>query len=102
MPATLKLTRKAVVEVLHRTAFDILVDGEHAGSIGMHDTFETSVTAGDHTIKVRDGRYSSQEVQFQVLEGDVINFTARCRRPDAILLASFVIPSLALKLRRAA
>jgi hypothetical protein len=101
MSATVKLTRKApVMEIQHRGTFDVLVDGDRVGSIESDgDTFETPVASGRHTIKVRDGRYSSQELSFEVNDGQVISFRCHGRRIPPIWLASFVMPSWALKLR---
>jgi hypothetical protein len=78
--ATLKLTRKVpVMEVFHRGTFDVLVDGKGVGSIESDgDTFETPVAPGRHTLQVREGRYSSRELSFQVTDGQVISF--RCLR----------------------
>jgi hypothetical protein len=70
MSATLKLPRKApVMEVIHRGTFDVLVDGKRVGSIESDgDTIETPVAPGRHTLQVREGRYSSRELSFQVTD----------------------------------
>ena len=101
MSATLKLTRKApVMEVIHRGTFDVLVDGKRVGSIESDgDTIETPVAPGRHTLQVREGRYSSRELSFQVTDGQVISFRCHGRRITPIFLMSFVVPRWALKLR---
>jgi hypothetical protein len=100
MSATLKLTRKAPVMEIRRGTFDILVDAQRVGSFEVHDTFEAPVEPGRHTLKIREGRYSSRELSFQVTDGQVVGFNCRGRRMMPIFLASFVRPSLALKLTR--
>jgi len=100
MPATLKLTRKAFGMELRRGTFDVLVDSTRVGSIELHDTFETSVEPGRHTLQVRKGRYSSGQLSFQVTDGDVIGFRCNGARIWPIWLVSFVVPSLALSLHR--
>src|ERR1035437_1155107 len=77
MSATLKLTRNAPVMEIRRGTFDVLVDGKRVGSFELHDTFETPVAPGRHTLQVREGRYSSRELSFQVTDGQVISF--RCQ-----------------------
>jgi len=85
---------------IRRRTFDVLVDSKGAGSFELHDTFETPVAPGRHTLKVREGRYSSRKLAFQVTDGQVIIQLPR-RRITPIFLASFVVPSLALKLTQA-
>jgi hypothetical protein len=102
MAATLKVTRKTpldVPEIFHRGTFDVIVDGERVGSIKLHETFETPVEPGPHTLNIRDGRYSSRELSFQVTDGQVVSFNCHGRRATPIFLASLVVPSLALKLK---
>jgi hypothetical protein len=97
--ATLKLTRSSPILQLHRGTFDVLVDGKRVESIELHDKIETSVAPGRHTLQIREGRYSSRELSFQVTDGQIISFRGHGGRIWPIWLASFVVPSLALKLR---
>src|ERR1019366_10151087 len=60
---------------------------------------ETPVAPGRHTLQVREGRYSSRELSFQVTDGQVISFRCHGRRITPIFLMSFVVPRWALKLR---
>jgi hypothetical protein len=83
---------------IRRGTFDVLVDGTCVGSFELHDTFETRVAPGRHTLNVREGRYSSRHLSFQVTDGQVVSFNCHGRRIAPIFLASFVVPSLALKL----
>ena len=100
MSATLKLTHKAIGAEVRRGTFDVLVDGKRVGSVAMNDTFETPLEPGRHTLQVRDGRNSSRTQTFDATEGEVVAFRCTGKRFLPLFLASFVVPSLALKLRR--
>jgi len=101
--ATLEVTRNPPLDLaeVRRNTFDVIVDGERVGSFGVHDSFETPVAPGPHTLKIRDGRFSSRELSFQVTDGQVVSFNCQGRRITPTFLASFVVPSLGLKLTRA-
>ncbi len=43
MPATLKLTHKAIGAEVRRGTYDVVVDGERAGSVEMNHTIEIPV-----------------------------------------------------------
>ena len=100
MPATLKVSHKAIGVEVRRGTFDVLVDGERVGSVEMNDTLETQVEPGRHTLQVRNGRNSSQTEIVDAAEGQVIAFRCTGKRFLPLFLASFVAPRLALKLRR--
>ena len=59
MAATLKLTHKAIGAEVRRDPYDVLVDGQAAGSVKMNETIELPVEPGRHTVQLRDGRKSS-------------------------------------------
>jgi hypothetical protein len=98
--ATLKLTHKAIGAEVRRGPFDVLVDGKRVGSVEMNDTIETPVEPGRHTLRVSNGRNSSRAQTFDAAEGEVVAFRCTGKRFLPLFLASFVVPSLALKLRR--
>ncbi len=100
MAATLKLTHKAIGAEVRRGAYDVMVDGDRVGSVGMNDTIEIPVEPGRHTVQVRNGRNSSRTQPFDAAEGDVVAFRCTGKRFLPIFLASFVAPSLALALVR--
>ena len=100
MAATLKLTHKAIGAEVRRGPYDVVVDGERVGSVEMNDTIEIAVEPGRHTLQVRNGRNSSQTETFDAAEGEVVAFRCTGKRFLPIFLASFVVPSLALGLRR--
>jgi hypothetical protein len=98
--AALKLSHKATGAEVRRGTFDVLVDGKGVGSVEMNDTIETPVEPGRHTLQVRNGRNSSRTQTFDAAEGEVVAFRCTGKRFLPLFLASFVVPSLALVLRR--
>jgi len=97
---TLKVTHKAIGVEVRRGAYEVVLDGERVGSVDMNATFEGPVDAGHHTLQVRSGRDSSRITAFDATEGDTVAFKCTGKRFLPIFLASFVVPSLALSLRR--
>jgi hypothetical protein len=100
MPATLKLTHKAIGAEVRRGTYDVMVDGERAGSVEMNHTIEIPVELGRHTLQVRNGRNSSSTQTFDAAEEEIVAFRCTGKRLLPIFLASFVVPRLALKLVR--
>jgi hypothetical protein len=100
MSATLTLTHKAIGAEVRRGMYDIVVDGQSAGSLEMNATVEVSVEPGRHTVQVRNGRNSSRTETFDASEGEIVAFRCTGKRFLPIFLASFIVPSLALKLTR--
>jgi hypothetical protein len=100
MAATLRVTHKAIGAEVRRGTYDIVVDGQTAGSLRMNDTIEIPIEPGRHTLQVRNGRNSSQTETFDAAEGEIVAFRSTGKRFLPIFLASFVVPSLALKLKR--
>jgi hypothetical protein len=100
MPATIKLTRRAIGVEVRRGTFDVIVDGTQVTSIEMNDTIEMHVEPGRHTLQIRNGRNSSRTKTFDAAEGQVVAY--RCNGKDILplFLASFLVPSLAISLRR--
>ena len=100
MSATLKVTRKTIGVEIRRGTYDVLLDGERVGSVALHETIEIPVEARRHTLQVRNGRNSSRTQAFDAAEDAVVVFRCGGKRPLPIFLVSFVVPSLALSLRR--
>lgn len=100
MSATLKLVHKAVGAEVRRDPYDVVLDGDPAGSVEMNGTFETPVEPGRHTLQLRDGRKSSRTETFDAVEGETVTFRCTGKNILPIFLLSFVVPSLALTLRR--
>jgi len=100
MSATLKVTHKAIGAEVRRSPYDVVVDGERAGSVEMNQTIEIPVEPGRHTLQVRDGRNSSSTETFDAAEGEIVAFRCTGKRFLPLFLASFAVPRLALKLVR--
>jgi hypothetical protein len=100
VPATLKLRHRAIGAEVRRGAYDVVVDEKHVGSVEMNETVEISVDPGPHTLRLRHGRNSSRTQTFDAAEGEIVAFRCTGKRFLPIFLASFVVPSLALKLHR--
>jgi hypothetical protein len=100
MAATLKVTHKSIGVEVRRGTYDIVVDGQRAGSLAMNDTIEIPVEPRRHTLQVRNGRNSSRTQTFDATEGETVAFRCGGKRILPIFLASFIVPSLALSLTR--
>jgi hypothetical protein len=100
MAATLKLTHKSLGAEVRRGTYDILVDGRRAGSVDMNESTAIPIEPGRHTLQVRSGRNSSGTRAFEATEGETVAFRATGKTFLPIFLASFLVPSLALHLRR--
>src|ERR1700694_2913274 len=99
MSATLKLTPQPIGVEVRRGTYDAVVDGKHAGTLELNETIDIPVEPGRHTLQVRSGRNSSRSKTFDVAEGEIASF--RCRKSiSPIFLLSYVVPSLALSLKR--
>ena len=100
MTATLKVTHKAIGIEVRRGTYDILVDGVSAGTVSMNHTTVIPIAPGRHTLQVRDGRKSSRRRTIDVVDGQTIAFRCTGKSALPLFLASFVIRSVALQLRR--
>ena len=100
MSATLELTHKSIGMEVRRGTYDIVLDGERIGSVEMNDTFKTSVEPGHHSVQVLNGRNSSRTENFDAADGELVAFRCTGKSILPIFLLSFVVPSLALSLRR--
>jgi hypothetical protein len=98
--ATLNLKRQGTIAELRRKPFEIACDGTTVGSIQRNQAVALPLEPGRHTIQVREGRYSSSAESFEVAGGEVVSFRCYGGRIWPIYLASFVVPSLALTLKR--
>ena len=62
MTATLKMTHKAIGVEVRRGTYDIVVDGQRAGSVEMNDTIEIPVEPGRHTLQMLPRAWSRGRV----------------------------------------
>ena len=101
MSATLRMTRRISFAVeLRRGRFAISVDGKDVASIDYDQTVEIPLQPGQHTVRIRRGRYSSRKLSFDVAEGEAIDFRCHGARVWPTYLVSFVVPDLAISLMR--
>ena len=100
MSATLKLTHKTIGVEVRRGTYEVVLDGQRVGSVELNDTFETPVTPGRHTLKLRSGRNSSRTKTFHAVDGEIVSFRCGGKSILPIFLLSFAVPSLALTLDR--
>jgi hypothetical protein len=101
MSATLRVTRSLGFAIeLRRGPFQVLVDGSDVGTIENHETIETPLEPGRHTIRIRKGRYSSREHSFEADDNAVVNFRCHGAGLWPIYVASMVVPNLAITLKR--
>ena len=100
MPATLRLIREGFGIELRRGRFEILVDGRNTGSLNYGDTVEEPVEPGHHTLRLRAGRYSSQDRSFDAANDEVVSFRCHGAMVWPRWAASFVKPDLAISLIR--
>jgi hypothetical protein len=85
---------------LRRGPFEIQSDGERIGSINqLHETVEIPVDSGHHTLRIRSGRYSSQECSFDVADGEVVDFRTRGPLVWPMYVASIFKPDLGISLK---
>src|ERR1700684_1332154 len=102
MAAMLKMTHKTIGVEVRRGPYEIVVDGRRAGSLEMNDTIEIPVEPGRHTLQIRSGRNSSRSQTFEAAESQTVAFRCTGKSFLPIFLASFVVPSLAIQVRRTA
>ncbi len=100
MSGTLTLTRRTIGVDVRRGTYEVFIDGVQVGSYELHETFETQVAPGRHSLQIRGGRYSSQKRSFEIGDGQTVSFNCSSKRFLPLWLASFAIPSLGLKIHR--
>jgi hypothetical protein len=94
------MRRHPLIE-LRRGPFEIELDGNSAGSINKIDeTVEIPVEAGQHTLRIRAGRYSSPERSFSTADGELVNFHTRGPLVWPVYVTSLVAPNVGISLKR--
>ena len=99
MTATLNVSREGFGIELRRGTFDIFVDGHNVGAIEAHQTNESPIEPGGHTLQLRTGRYSSRLLRFEVADREVIAFRCHGANLWPIYVASIVKPDLGISLK---
>lgn len=101
MSATLKVMHEVEFGFeLRRGRFEVSLDGTNVGSLANHETVETPLEPGRHTLRIRNGRYSSHDHSFDVADGEVVNFRCHGTRIWPRYVASIVVPNLAIALKQ--
>jgi len=100
MTATLQLKRDGFGIELRRGRFDAVIDGTRVGSLEWHQTAEVPIDAGQHTLCIRAGRYSSRPHSFEASDGETVAFQLHGANLWPIYVASIVKPDLAISLKR--
>jgi hypothetical protein len=100
MSATLRLTREGLGIELRRHPFEITVDGKEVATLEVHGTVEVPVEPGQHTLLIQSGRYTSRRLPFEVADDDVANFRCHSAMVWPRYVASLIVPSLGISLRR--
>ena len=100
MSATLKVTHRTIGVEVRRGTYEVMVDGGTAGSVDLNDSIDIPIKPGRHTLQVRNGRNSSRIKTFDVADGEIASSRCGGKSILPIFLLSFVVPSLALTLRR--
>ena len=100
MPATLKLTHKAIGAEVRRGTYDVVVDGERAGSVEMNhgSRYQSSLDVTPCEFAMDETRAAPQT--FDAAEEEIVAFRCTGKRLLPIFLASLAVPRLALKLVR--
>jgi hypothetical protein len=95
--ATLSLRREGTIGFeLRRGTFEVLVDGQPAGTLEYGDKIEIPVPPGHHVLRLRAKRYSSRDHGFDATDGEVI--ALRCHAPMVWprWLISWAMPNLGI------
>jgi hypothetical protein len=100
VPGTVRLTREGFGMELRRGSFEISIDGNSVGSVEYGQSIELPVEPGQHTLRIRRGRYSSRPLSFDATDGRTASFRCHGAMVWPRWLASFVKPDLAISLRR--
>ena len=101
MAATLQLAREtSFVLELRRGTFHVVLDGNDVGTIDRDQTFELPIEPGQHTLQVKEGRYTSVRRPFQASDGEDVCFRCNGAVIWPVYVASLIKTDLALRLKR--
>jgi hypothetical protein len=102
MSSTVTLERAASggAMELRRGSFEIVLDGNPAGSIDRKQTVELQVEPGPHTLQIKAGRCSSHAQSFDAADGTNIRFRCNSSIWWPRYVASLFVPTIGVKLKR--
>lgn len=98
--AKLRLTRKWAGTSQRDVAWYVTLDGRKVGTIAAHQTFETPVELGYHTLRLSSDRHHSPERSFEAAEGEVIDFSCRAAVFWFNYVAALIKPDLWISLKQ--
>ena len=93
-PATISLSRQGAWSgtSLNGRAWQVLIDGIHAGSIASNETVDLPVEAGHHAVQVTSMRFlRSPKESIDVAEGKVIRLSCRQRPSHPFIVQRSII-----------
>jgi hypothetical protein len=97
---TLVLMRRGRI-FARRQTWQVQIDGVTAASVGNGDDVTVPIRPGPHTLQVRASqRYASVEKPFDVPDGETVYFICSAPLVWPHALASLLVPSLWIGLRR--
>jgi hypothetical protein len=92
MPGTLRVSRQDRILDHHRR-WDIVIDGETAGSVASGQCCELPVRCGDHTVRVGHRWLSSPVRRFSIHYANTVEFLCR-PRPNPMIWIPYSVASL--------
>ena len=98
--ATLRLTRKWGGLADRAAAWQIVLDGDVAGTIAKAQTVELPVEHGHHTLRLDSPRHHSPERSFYAEEGQAVVFSCRAAMFWPQYVAALIKPDLWISLKR--
>lgn len=100
MSAELTVVHQVFGIQLRRSPLEVELDGKAVATLKRDEHFETQLAPGPHELRIRAGRYSSPRESFDVADGDAVDFRCYPAMLWPRVLASFLVPSLGVSLKR--
>jgi len=99
MPATLKVAHKAIGVEVRRGTYDVVVDGTRAGSVELNDVRDASRTRTSYPANPQRPELEP-DCDLRRGRGPGHRLPMQRKEHPANLSPAFVVPSLAISLRR--
>ena len=98
--ATLRLTRKWGGLTDRAVAWQIVLDGDVAGTLATAQTVELPIEHGNHTVRLSSQRHHSPERSFYAEEAQVVSFSCRAAMFWPQYVAALLKPDLWISLKQ--
>jgi hypothetical protein len=98
--ATLRLTRKWGGLTDRAVAWQVVLDGDVAGTIAKAETVELPIERGHHTVRLTSQWHHSPERSFYAEEDQVVSFSCRAAMFWPQYVAALIRPDLWISLKR--